>query len=277
MSSDARGGITRSGSSGSYTYAVKTGCENMPVVFVSWYDSIRFAKWLQNGQDGGSTETGTYTITGSTPYWTVAIPDAATRASWDGAHRHWVLPAENEWYKAAYYQPAAQDGDTDSYWLYPTRTNNTPYSDQPPGSGAPVQANTANFDKNDSVANGYDDGYAVTGSTTYVATTNYLTNVGAYTQSASFYGTFDQGGNVWEWNEADIYGDGSSRGLRGGSWDYNSYDLASSYRAVGGGIPDPSSGDYDVGFRVALVPEPGSITLVVCGIIAVLIWRRRRS
>ena len=30
------------------------------------------------------------------------------------------FPAKSEWYKAAYYQPAAQGGDTDNYWLYPT-------------------------------------------------------------------------------------------------------------------------------------------------------------
>ena len=85
MSSDARGGINRSGSSGSYTYAVKSGYENMPVTYVCWYDAIRFANWLQNGQGSGSTETGTYTITGGGyNSGTVAIPNAATRATWTG-------------------------------------------------------------------------------------------------------------------------------------------------------------------------------------------------
>lgn len=41
------------------------------------------------------------------------------------------------------------------------------------------------------------------------------THVGAYTGSASPYGTFDQGGNVYEWNEQIV---GSSRGRRGGGW-----------------------------------------------------------
>ena len=40
--------------------------------------------------------------------------------------------------------------------------------------------------------------------------------MGAYTGSASPYGTYDQGGNVAEWNEEIV--SGSNRGLRGGSW-----------------------------------------------------------
>ena len=35
----------------------------------------------------------------------------------------------------------------------------------------------------------------------------------------SFYGTFDQGGNVWEWNDTIVLHFGGTRGLRGGSFD----------------------------------------------------------
>ena len=47
--------------------------------------------------------------------------------------------------------------------------------------------------------------------------------------SASFYGTFDQGGNVWEWNEA-VIGVCLSRGLRGGGWNFSADSLAASAR-----------------------------------------------
>jgi hypothetical protein len=57
----SRGGITRSGSSGSFTYNAKPGREDMPVNFVSFYDALRFANWLHDGQGAGDTETGTYT------------------------------------------------------------------------------------------------------------------------------------------------------------------------------------------------------------------------
>jgi len=30
---------------------------------------------------------------------------------------------DDEWYKAAYNQPAAQGGDSDDWWLYPTASN----------------------------------------------------------------------------------------------------------------------------------------------------------
>ena len=37
---------------------------------------------------------------------------------------------------------------------------------------------------------------------TSIGSPYYRTNVGEFENSASAYGTFDQGGNVWEWNEA---------------------------------------------------------------------------
>ena len=42
-----------------------------------------------------------------------------------------------------------------------------------------------------------------------------LTSVGSYPGSASPYGTFDQGGNVFEWNEAIA---GTNRVARGGNF-----------------------------------------------------------
>src|SRR6185295_4595952 len=136
---------------------------------------------------------------------------------------------ESEWYKAAYYQPAAQGGDSDSYWLYPTRTNSLPNSDQPPGDPS-ILANVGNFFRNDDVANGYNDGYAVTGSGSLDTSQNYLTDVGAYSSATSFYGTFDQGGNVNEWNEALVSQSSTGRGFRGGSFNGGASDLRSVIR-----------------------------------------------
>ncbi|NQU76818.1 MAG: hypothetical protein HQ546_10955, partial [Planctomycetes bacterium] len=73
----------------------------------------------------------------------------------------------------------------------------------------------------------------------------YTTLAGEFQNSDSPYGTFDKGGNVWEWNEAILYG--AYCGLRGGSFLSHSIDtLHASYRY--GNIP---TGQISyIGFRV---------------------------
>lgn len=68
---------------------------------------------------------------------------------------------------------------------------------------------------------------------------------------------------------------GSSRGLRGGSWDnYDSSDLQSSYRDF---RFVPTVENVAVGFRVASVPEPSTAVLVLMGVGALYLWKRRRA
>jgi sulfatase modifying factor 1 len=148
------------------------------------------------------------------------------------------LTSEAEWYKAAYY-----DAVSTSYFDYPAGTDTQTVCATP---GA--TANTANCDPGGPVD---------------------LTDVGSYTGSASPYGTFDQGGNVWEWNEAII---ASLRGLRGGAFLFAPDSLAASYPSAG----DPTGEFYYVGFRVASpIPEPGTGLLVMTGVLGLAGWRRR--
>jgi len=88
------GGITRSGTPGSYTYSAVPGRENMPVNNVSFFDALRFANWLHNGQGDGNTETGAYTLLGGTP--TPSNPMVERNAT-----ARFFLPTDPEWYKAA--------------------------------------------------------------------------------------------------------------------------------------------------------------------------------
>ncbi|MDC1295321.1 hypothetical protein N8077_03165 [Myxococcota bacterium] len=41
--------------------------DNKPVNNVSFYDTLRFANWLNNGQGAGDTESGAYTLAGGKP------------------------------------------------------------------------------------------------------------------------------------------------------------------------------------------------------------------
>jgi formylglycine-generating enzyme required for sulfatase activity len=236
MSTDAsNGGITNTGSAGS-VYQVKAGFANDPVVYVSFYDSLRFANWLNNGQGSASTETGAYTLLGGTP-------TPSNTSVMRNADAMTFLPSENEWYKAAYYNPV-----TNSYFAYPAGSN-TPTVCAASG----PTPNTANCIPN------YPGGPGV----------GHVTPVGAYTGSASPYGMFDAGGNVLQWNEQFV---GSGRGTRGGSWNYYGFYLAASYATA----VTPTLEHGDIGFRVAsLVPEPGTGLLVMTGLLGLAAQRKR--
>jgi formylglycine-generating enzyme len=125
----SEGAISRTGA-GPFSYSVKPGYANKPVVYVSWYSSVRFVNWLANGQGDGDTESGTYLITGGGyNSGNVLMPDAAQRAGWAAMNSfHWLLPSESDWYKAAYYNRA--DG---SYYAYPFQSSSEPAGSAPPG------------------------------------------------------------------------------------------------------------------------------------------------
>ena len=152
------------------------------------------------------------------------------------------------------------------YYAYATQSDTAPGNNIGPGT------NQANY---------YAGDYAVTQSSDYSASQNYLTDVGAFSGSESFYGTFDQSGNVYQWNDLDgLAASGSSRGRRGGDWINDAFNLSSSFRNT----LDPSNEGNNVGFRLASpvatpIPEPGTwaAMAIFAGGAAYAGWRRRKS
>jgi len=194
--------------SGRFAYTLKPDMERKPVNFVSFFDALRFANWLSNGKGKGDTETGSYTMKN------LKMPDHAALAR--GRKPRWVLASENEWYKAAYYDPGRPGGA--GYWRYATRSDGAPRI-----AVAEETANLANYN------------------------TNQPNVVGALSGSASAHGTFDQNGNVWEWNEASCNGRG--RGVRGGSFYLNDRPAFLQSGTRYDNIP-PTDEHSNYGFRV---------------------------
>jgi len=217
--------IERHGASGGYTYSVAADWADRPVNFVSWADAARFANWLHNGQPTGAqdlttTEDGAYLLDGISQFDDDALEDVLREPD-----ATWGIASEDEWYKAAYHK---NDGVTGSYWRNPT--------------GADGAVGNQLVDP--------DPGHNATCSNPLGAP-YHRTEGGAHENSASPYGSFDQGGNVMEFTEAVPTSD--IRRIRGGSWAQGCSQVSSSE------IDDVmhSSDQFnDLGFRVVSLDAP---------------------
>jgi len=231
------GGISRSGTSGSYTYSPVVGRELMPVNYVSFWDALRFANWLHNGQLSGTqdvttTEDGAYTLTAE---------GIAGNTIQRNSGAQIALPDLDEWYKAAYHN--ALGVQATDWFNYPTANDSLPTCSTPSGT-----TNRANCE------------FAV----------GDVTTVGSYSGSGSAWETFDQGGNVWEWSEAvDETGDG--RRILGGVFTGAATAMGAGFPA----FDHPSNHASVEGFRLVMIPEPSTGLLVILGLIGLGRARRR--
>jgi formylglycine-generating enzyme required for sulfatase activity len=222
---------------------------NQPAANVSWYQAAAFVNWL----DTSTGHQAAYNLTYSGGAYTMALWQLGD-SGYDPSNPFrnslapYVLPSENEWYKAAYYDPNA-NGGAGGYNLYPTG-NSTPTA----------------------VASG-------TAANTAVYNQPYTQGPASVFQAGGLspYGTMGQGGNVYQWEESANFGANTNpsavRGLFGGYWYDNSNALQSSFR----NLNNPGYEQLNVGFRVAelaVVPEPSTYALFGIGALMVMLRKK---
>ena len=244
MGSDsANGGISQSGSTGSFTYSVKSNMASRPVNYVHWFSAARFTNWLHNGQlTSATTETGAYTLANATT--------GNTKVRNSGANT--FLPSQNEWEKAGYFT-----GTGSVYTLYPTNSNTLPTMSLSNATN-PNAANYGNF------------------------STSFL-NTGSYPSTTSFYGAQDMFGNTSEWIEmtatsstALVMGGGFNTATTGVKTSSDRLGgLAKSTTMVN------TATGFRVAATPVAVPEPETIALAAMGIASLvgmeLVQRNRRK
>ena len=238
--------ITKATQIGMANVSAGAWSNNQPAADITWYEAAAFVNFLNTN----SGKTAAYDLTFSNGSWSMALWSSEQAWTEGGTNLYrnkdafYFLPSENEWYKAAYYNPGGSN-----YFLYPTASSSVPMA----------------------VASGTNAGSAVYNG-------GAVTNPAAVTFAGGLspYGTMGQGGNVFEWNESAFDGANSSasenRARRGGYWSFPDGNLRSSARVS----VVPSVERSFVGFRVASVPEPSTYALLAMTAAGALWMTRRR-
>ncbi|MCF7816561.1 MAG: SUMF1/EgtB/PvdO family nonheme iron enzyme [Kiritimatiellales bacterium] len=240
----AADGRIGSGNEGYWNDGVRTVGTNAPASYASWYEAAKFSNWLTSGD----AYAGAYQF--DTNGTLVAVDRNAARATYGTIY---VLPTEDEWYKAAYYKPV----------------NDGSYSSFSSGTGAaPIRGTTNGWNYSEwvwNVASNRFDVYTVNSPPNLM----WETGFGGEEQN----GTYDMNGNVWEWNESAADGvlDDMAEGrvIRDGGATDDTYHMAAGFRH------DPFSPTNEhalVGFRIAAIPASHyliSVTVVGSGTVNV--------
>jgi formylglycine-generating enzyme required for sulfatase activity len=210
-----------------------------PATGISWYEAAKYVNYLNTST--GNTAAYKF-VSGTFQLWSAGDAGYNANNMFRNSLAKYVIASSNEWYKGAY-------GKADGSWLnFPNGTDSAPTA----------------------VTSGTAANTAVYGQSFFTGPAD-ITSAGGL----SPYGTMGQGGNVWERMETAYDGTnntaGENRELRGGSWDRSSNILDASNRDS----LIPTNEDYNIGFRVASVPEPATGLLVVLGLSGLLLKRRK--
>jgi len=222
---------------------------NKPATSITWNEAARLINWLNTstGNQAAYKFASGSDIAANIELWTSGEAGYDVNNKYRNSFAKYVLPSNNEWYKAAYYDPNKSGGA--GYWDYATGSDIAPTA----------------------VAGGTGSGSAVFNGQSGPADVN---NAGGL----SPYGVMGLGGNVWEWLEIYLAdGSGSSpREFRGGSYTDESNNISSSALINLG----PSFQNINIGFRVASLPSSSTTTpvpgpLPLFGAAAGFGWSRR--
>jgi len=211
---------------------------NKPAAGINWYEAARFVNFLNT--NSGGTAAYKFDGNGNFQLWSTGDAGYNPNNHFRNSLARYFLPNNDEWYKAAYGSPSG-------IWFdYPTGSNTAPVA----------------------VSGGTNPDTAVYGQDIIAD----IDNAGGL----SAWGTMAQGGNLREWIETawDKANDTANedRTIRGGPW-YNPVENLSSlnwFRAT------PDLEENRNGFRVAMVPEPSSLSLLFAGGAVLMAGRRRR-
>ena len=212
-----------------------------PAADITWYEAAAYVNWLNTSQGHQAAYDLNFTTSWSMTLWSSAD---AWQLGGENLYRHkdayYFLPSDNEWYKAAYYDPT-----TTNYYLYATGSDTAPTA----------------------VSSGTAAGSAVYNGQPGPADVDLSGDL-------SPYGTMGQSGNVWEWAESAWEGTNNisseARAIRGGFWSNPESALRSSTPSAN----LPTDELVTIGFRVASVPEPSGALLMMMGLGALLLRRR---
>jgi len=227
---------------------------NRPATGMSWNQAARFVNWLNATK--GYAPAYNFTTSGvndNISFW--AVGQHSPNNPFRHKDAYYFLPSLDEWYKGAYGSPSG------AWYNFPNSSDSPPTAVSGGITGAVYKMQGGPADVN---------------------------NAGGL----SLYGTMAQGGNAAEWLESAWDGinddPNKNRMYRGGGWGsddpffppLSESDLNSSV-AWGRFDGNPQGGNGSaaeyafVGFRVAMIPEPSSLSLLLAGGAVLMAGRRR--
>lgn len=220
---------------------------NRPATGITWYEAAKFVNYLNISQ--GKQAAYNFDSGGNFQLW------GAGQYSGTNQYRHkdayYFLPSTDEWYKGAYGSPSG------TWYNFPSASDSSPMP----------------------ISGGLLSGSAVYGQSIAAGPADV-----DYAGGLSSYGTMAQGGNVSEWTETSFDGSNNvaneSREARGSFWNFFSDSLLS---ASSRGFNEPDAENSPMGsplisngFRVAMVPEPSLLSLLLAGGAVLMAGRRRK-